>query len=217
METDPATRDLILDAAEALFAGQGFGSTSIKEIGARAGANPALIYYYFGSKDTLYREVLRRLFSLLITAATERLDAAPPPPDAAVRMLIGLQAERLKARPTLPRLLAREMIDPHAEHAEEHVGQLAGQIFARVCKLIEQGQAAGVFRRDLDARFCALSAVSLVPYTHIARPAIGVLLGRGAGQTTDDDMDAYARHAAEFVISALQARRGCDADREAAR
>ena len=207
METEAATRDLILDAAEALFAAQGFDSTTIKQIGARAQANPALIYYYFGSKDTLYRAVLRRLFEWLIGAAARRLDPALPP-DEAIRTVIGFQSERLRERPTLPRLLAREMIDPHAEHAAEHIGQLAGSVFRRVCDLIEQGQRGGLFRPDLDPRFCAVSAVSLVPYTHIVRPAMGVLLGRGPGEATDDELDAYARHAAAFVLSALEARPG---------
>lgn len=205
METEAATRDLILDAAEALFAEQGFDSTTIKQIGARANANPALIYYYFGSKDTLYREVLRRLFTWLIGAAARRMEPGLPP-DVAVRTLIGFQSERLRERPTMPRLLAREMIDPHAEHAAEHIGQLAGSVFRLVCRLIEQGQQSRLFRADLDPRFCAISAVSLVPYTHIVRPAMGVLLERGPGAATDDDMDAYARHAAAFVLSALEAR-----------
>jgi len=207
MESEAATRDLILDAAEELFAKQGFDSTTIKQIGAAAKANPALIYYYFGSKDTLYRAVLRRLFEWLIGAAARRIEPGLPP-DRAVRTLIGFQAERLRERPTLPRMLAREMIDPHAEHAAEHIGQLAGSVFRVVCQLIEQGQRSGLFRADLDARLCAISAVSLVPYTHIVRPAMGVLLERGPGGATDDDMDAYARHAAAFVLSALEARGG---------
>lgn len=204
METEAATPDLILDAAEALFAAQGFDATTIKQIGARAGANPALIYYYFQSKDGVYREVLRRLFTWLVSAASRRLEV-PMEPATAIATMIGFQAERLMERPTLPRILAREMIDPHAEHAAEHIGQLAGLVFRRVCDLIEQGQQAGVFRADLDARFCALSAMSLVPYTHIVRPGMGVLLG-GAGPADDEQMHAYARHAAAFVLSALEAR-----------
>lgn len=204
METGAATPDLILDAAEALFAAQGFDATTIKQIGARAGANPALIYYYFQSKDGVYREVLRRLFTWLVSAASRRLDT-PMEPAAAIPAMIGFQAERLMERPTLPRILAREMIDPHAEHAAEHIGQLAGMVFRRVCELIEQGQRAGIFRADLDARMSALSAMSLVPYTHIVRPGMGVLLG-GAGPAGDEQMQAYARHAAAFVLSALEAR-----------
>lgn len=204
MKTEAATPDLILDAAEALFASQGYDATPIKQIGARAGANPALIYYYFQSKDELYRAVLRRVFTLLVAAASRRLDPSMEPREA-IPALIGLQSERLMERPTMPRLLAREMIDPHAEHAAEHIGQLAGSVFKRVCELIEQGQQAGIFRPDLDARFCALSAVSLVPYTHFVRPAIGVLLG-GAAPASDEQLQAYARHAADFVLSALEAR-----------
>lgn len=204
METEPATPELILDAAEALFAAQGFDATTIKQIGARAGANPALIYYYFQSKDGVYREVLRRLFTWLVTAASRRLDA-PMEPATAIPAMIGFQAERLMERPTLPRILAREMIDPHAEHAAEHIGQLAGLVFQRVCDLIAQGQRTGIFRADLDPRFSALSAMSLIPYTHIVRPGMGVLLG-GAGPAADEQMHAYARHAAAFVLSALEAR-----------
>ncbi|MEP7176615.1 MAG: helix-turn-helix domain-containing protein, partial [Gemmatimonadales bacterium] len=57
---DPSTRDLILDAAERLFADQGFARTTIKQIGRQAGVNSALLYYYFADKDRLYREVLAR-------------------------------------------------------------------------------------------------------------------------------------------------------------
>jgi len=47
------TRDLILDAAEQLFAAQGFTATTIKQIGRAAGVNSALLYYYFADKDRL--------------------------------------------------------------------------------------------------------------------------------------------------------------------
>jgi AcrR family transcriptional regulator len=44
------TQDLILDAAERLFARQGFTATTIKQIGKEAAVNPALLYYYYVSK-----------------------------------------------------------------------------------------------------------------------------------------------------------------------
>jgi len=208
MQNDATTPDLILDAAEALFAAQGFDATTIKQIGARAGANPALIYYYFDSKDELYRRVLRRLFTWLVTAASRRLEPGMQP-DEAIPTMIGFQSERLMERPTFPRILAREMIDPHAEHAAEHVEHLAGSIFKRICGLVEEGQKAGIFRRDMDPRFAAVSAMSMVPYSHIVRPGLGLMLG-GHGPATDEQMQAYARHAARFVLSALEARPSAD-------
>lgn len=209
--TEPAperdgTAEAILDAAEPLFAGQGFAATTIKQIGAAAGVNPALIYYWFGSKEELYRQLLRRLFGTIAAAGAERLATVATAEDA-IRALLALQAETMRARPALPRILAREMADHGAAHAQEGIAHLSATLFSRLHALIEAGQRAGTFRADLDARFAAVSTVSLIPYFHIARPAVAILLG-GEGEPTPEQMDAYARHAAEFALAALRATPG---------
>src|SRR5579885_3057796 len=53
------TRQAILDRAADVFAESGFGRASVREITGRAGVNQAAINYHFGSKEALYREVLR--------------------------------------------------------------------------------------------------------------------------------------------------------------
>lgn len=198
---DLETPDRILDAAEELFAHQGFKATTIKQIGSAAGLNPALIYYYFGSKEELYRRLLTRMLTTIAGQGAERLGAAPSP-EAAVRALVGLQSEVLSGHPGIPRLMAREMADHGAAHAQEGFTQLAATAFARLCEIIEAGQRAGIFRDDMDARFAAISVISLIPYFHIFKPAAGILLG-GSGDPTPEQMQAYARHAADFVIAAL--------------
>lgn len=52
-----ATRNRLLQAARRLFAGANYVSVGIREIGAEAGVNPALISRYFGSKRNLFLEV----------------------------------------------------------------------------------------------------------------------------------------------------------------
>lgn len=51
------TRNRLLQAARRLFAGANYVSVGIREIGAEAGVNPALISRYFGSKKNLFLEV----------------------------------------------------------------------------------------------------------------------------------------------------------------
>ena len=118
------TAAAILDAAEPLFARQGFAATTIKQIGAAAGVNPALIYYWYGSKDDLYRELLRRLFGTLVSRGGERLSAAKSPAEA-VRIILQLQSETMQQHPSLPRLLARELADHGGTHVREGVAQLS--------------------------------------------------------------------------------------------
>lgn len=60
---DTATR--ILDAAEVLFAENGFGGTSARDITSSAECNVASINYYFGGKDNLYRQVCKRRLNAL--------------------------------------------------------------------------------------------------------------------------------------------------------
>lgn len=55
-----STRGAILDAAEELFAANGFTAVSIRDIAQAAGANPGSISYHFGSKDGLLLEIYRR-------------------------------------------------------------------------------------------------------------------------------------------------------------
>ena len=199
--TDPSTREAILDAAERLFAGQGFAATTIKQIGAAAGVNTALLYYYFDDKVALYRAALARVFGGLAGGAASFDDALPP--DAQLERFVAFVVAFLAARPTAPRLLVREMVDHEAAHAEEGITHVATTVFTRLCNVIDRGQREGAFRDDLDPRFAAISTIGQVAYFFIARPAIGRLLGEGVAGPSDETIRAYGRHAAAFALDAL--------------
>lgn len=51
------TRQAIEIAARDLFAANGFERTTVRDIGARAGIDPAMVIRYFGSKDALFTVV----------------------------------------------------------------------------------------------------------------------------------------------------------------
>ena len=53
------SRELLLAAATDLFAERGFDRSTIREIGERAGVDPALIARYFGGKAQLYLATLQ--------------------------------------------------------------------------------------------------------------------------------------------------------------
>src|SRR6266542_1206325 len=55
-----ATKERILDAAEALFMEHGFEATTLRAITAAAGVNLAAVNYHFGSKEELFQAVLTR-------------------------------------------------------------------------------------------------------------------------------------------------------------
>ncbi|MGO1541531.1 MAG: TetR/AcrR family transcriptional regulator [Luteimonas sp.] len=77
-----STKERILGAAEELFAQQGFGGTSLRQVTSRAEVNIAAVNYHFGSKENLVNEVFRRRMDemsaqrleMLRQATTERPD-----------------------------------------------------------------------------------------------------------------------------------------------
>jgi AcrR family transcriptional regulator len=79
------TKTRLLDAAERLFAEDGFAATSFRDITGEAGVNGAAVHYHFGSKEGLLREVFARRLAPVNRARLDRLaavrrEAAERPP-----------------------------------------------------------------------------------------------------------------------------------------
>ena len=68
------TKQRILDAAEYLFARNGYRGTSLREITDRAKVNLAAVNYHFGSKKTLVEEVIKRRLLPLNSLRKKRLE-----------------------------------------------------------------------------------------------------------------------------------------------
>ena len=198
-EVDATTA--ILDAAEALFARQGFAATTIKAIGAEAGVNPALLYYYFPDKEKLYHATLERRLGTMSREVSQAI-AAPRPPLEALELLLRGYAARMHEFPTLPRLLVRELADHQAAHALPFIREVAAGLFRRICDIIEAGQKQGVIRRELDPRFTAISLVAQMAWFFVAQPAVSRMLGH-EGAVPARVVDRYVDHAVQFSLAAL--------------
>src|SRR5690349_2400722 len=114
-DANTSTSEVLLDAAEALFAERGFASTSVKDIGQAASINPALLYYYFGDKTGLYRAVLRRIGQALLDQGRSALQESADP-ETIVRSIVRAQAAFIGQHPRAASIIIRELIDHQAEH-----------------------------------------------------------------------------------------------------
>lgn len=200
--SEATTQDSILDAAERLFARQGYAATTIKQIGSEAAVNSALLYYYYANKETLYRAMLQRILGHLLARGTDAIERATTPADR-IRAFVRMQVRLLADHPHFPQLFVREMVDHQASHAEEAITKTAAGAFKRLCDVIEGGQRDGVFRQTFDPRFAAISVIAQIAYFVIARPAVGILLERGTGGPSPEVSESFFRHAEEFALAAL--------------
>ena len=74
-EGDSFARDKILKAAEMAFAEHGYAGTSLREIVKRAHVTQALVTYYFGTKEALFKEIFMRRGREIATKRTQALKA----------------------------------------------------------------------------------------------------------------------------------------------
>jgi AcrR family transcriptional regulator len=57
---ESATRTALLDATEELMLDEGYAAVTTRRVGAKAGLNNALVFYYFGTVDNLFIALFRR-------------------------------------------------------------------------------------------------------------------------------------------------------------
>lgn len=67
METN-TTEQKIIRAADKIFTQKGYAATRTRDIAEEAGANLALLNYYFGSKEKLFKYVVREKLKMLLGA-----------------------------------------------------------------------------------------------------------------------------------------------------
>lgn len=98
----------ILEAAERVFAGAGFGGATMAAIAAAAGLPKPNLHYYFGSKRALYRAVLERTLGEWLVPMDSIVAGAEP--RAALECYIREKMRQSFARPYASRVWANELL-----------------------------------------------------------------------------------------------------------
>jgi AcrR family transcriptional regulator len=106
----PEQRVRLLDAALALFARQGILDTTLGAIAKEAGFTPAMVHYYFKSRDQLLDVLIEERFLPLRAAIGAPFEANPDNPVEAISQFARRLVEVADENPWFPPLWVREVI-----------------------------------------------------------------------------------------------------------
>ncbi|MEE8339542.1 MAG: TetR/AcrR family transcriptional regulator [Xanthomonadales bacterium] len=108
IEIREANQALILEAAEKIFAMNGFKGSATGDIAREAGIPKANLHYYFKTKSNLYREVLKNVLEDWMAAAST-FEAQEDPAEA-LRTYVSAKMAFSRKRPYGSRVWAREIM-----------------------------------------------------------------------------------------------------------
>jgi TetR/AcrR family transcriptional regulator len=138
------SRERLFDAAKQEFAAHGFAGGSVDRIAATARLNKAMIYYHFGSKAALYREILRDMFGA-VGARVSAVAASSAAPSEKMRLFIEAFADEAEARPHFPPIWFREIAEGGQHLDAATIGDMAGVLKA-LGAIVEEGVRSGRFK-----------------------------------------------------------------------
>jgi AcrR family transcriptional regulator len=199
-----ASRADILAMATREFSEKGLSGARVDSIAARTKINKRMIYYYFGSKEGLYRAVLERSYGhIRMSESAVELDALGP--EEALRQLVRHTFDYHNMHPDFVRLVMNENI-----HQAAHIGELASirtrnrAVIKTLRTLLDRGIEAGVFRPDIEPVELHMSISALCFYNVSNRYTFSKIFER--------DMTSAAAVAARREVVVDMIMRWCAAE-----
>ena len=195
----------ILDAAEQVFAQQGYDGASLAGIGEQAGVSAALPAYFFGDKAQLYEHVTQRLFAdrdkalgSLADAALSELDGTRDGVRRGLNCLVSGYLGFLVDRPQFVQLMARDALD------YRRIGRAE---FPRHSTVFEQGVQRFLARIntpqgpavDSDQLLVSIVALCFFPLEHDTT----MLAGMGYRTRSKGFIDRRTEHVVDLLMRAL--------------
>lgn len=197
------TRENILQAAIAEFVQQGLSGARVDAIAERMHTSKRMIYYYFGSKEQLYVEVLEKLYGD-IRSTEGKLHLAELEPREAIRRLVEFTFDHHDRNVDFVRIVSIENIH-HGEYVKQStaIRSMSTTVLDALGEILRRGEAERVFRPGLNALDLHLLISSFCFYRVSNRNTFGEIF-----QIDLTDEQVKARHKemiCESVLRYLQA------------
>ena len=115
-------REVILEAAERLFAERGFAATSVRDIVAEAETSAPSLYHFFGSKENLVVELVADRHAAYCEALEAELASAKTAFEVCQRF-VKFVLSSMNKRPVTAKFLLGIMFGPQQDLPEKAVGE----------------------------------------------------------------------------------------------
>jgi AcrR family transcriptional regulator len=199
-----ATRARILRAATQEFAQHGFGGARGDRIARRARSSERMVYYYFGSKEGLFRAVLEAAYEALGMAEQALVLDDKPPREALVHFCRFVWRWYADHPEFIGVLTVENQLKGRHLARSARLDSLVGPVVGMLAALLERGERAGEFRAGLDPAALYVSLAGLGYFFLSNRHTLSAVLGRDLAQPPA--LEAHWRESEDMVLRYVSAR-----------
>ncbi|HEY8520084.1 MAG TPA: TetR/AcrR family transcriptional regulator [Gammaproteobacteria bacterium] len=193
-------REHLLDTAVACYARDGVTATSARTIAAAAGVTPALVNYYFGSKERLLEAVVQERLMPVVLSLRDTVAAAGESPAAVAAAFVrGIHAA-VARHPWLPSIWVREILTENGALREAFFERVSPLVPRLLAERFGAARQSGALPEGLDPRLVVVSLIGLTFF-----PLAGASIWRRLFDAHDVDNEALQRHTLALLRQGLGA------------
>jgi AcrR family transcriptional regulator len=154
----------ILDGAAEVFRTKGYAESTLRDVAEAVGIDRASLYYYVSGKEELLVELVRGPLTD-IENRVNAIAASSAPAEEKLRDAIVSQLESYEQGWPKSFVFLAQDLDRLGDPADDFV-QLARRHHASLLRIIGEGQEAGIFRSDIDARLVMYGIIGMCNWVH---------------------------------------------------
>ncbi len=163
------SREQLLDIALDLFSRQGIARTSLNAIAKEAGVTPAMLHYYFNSREQLLDAMIEERFLPLRSAIGALFSAHPDDPVTALTLMVKKLADLAVEHRWFAPLWMQEVIGEMPVLRTHLQARFGDEKYQATLETIARWQQEGKLNRDLapELLFTTLLSLVLVPFSRM--------------------------------------------------
>ena len=142
-------RELVIKAAEEIFANKGLYGARVDEIALLSGVNKRLVYKEFKSKEELYKVVLHEAYKRMARAESGIFKEYTTCVEA-ITNIIKMYFEYLKNNPSYIKLILWENLNEGKYIKEMDLSDVKTRVMDYMYKVLKDGKENGEFKEDTD-------------------------------------------------------------------
>lgn len=192
----------ILQAAEQLFASEGFDGTSIRSIAKAAKVNIAMISYYFGSKEKMLEAlILHRTSDMKMQL--DNIFKEDRTPLEKVESLIDLYISRINKNKCMYQILHFELSTKKRIMDMKSFVEVKKQNLEAFTKIINEGQELGIFKKDINILLIPPTIMGTIVHFQMNRPFFETFLDISTEEAYEDYIKNELTNHIKQTIKAL--------------